>query len=343
MEEKLREIKHFDNCYSLGWFCGTTSSLQNIGLRTSSGPFDWYFSEFSGVLKQIEDDFVDFLNISNLDIIANGTEFKDLKYGFHFIHDIKENFYEEIEAVREKYMRRINSFRSRISNPTVFFRCIQNQKEIDYINYNWMYADELVKKYNHQNEIIYVYKKDLKGLTNQVSSFSLDISDYIGKTYEMRHMFGYSKELCIFCNKLINPNQMKKNIDFDKRVNGQRVIAEYVSRMIREDLDGIDCYILDSLKAEKRDGIYIWGAGTLGIPLAKYLKKRKINILAIIDNSDIEKKEGFNICKFDKVDDGAKIFISVCDSNSKDSIVEQIRRTHKKTIISYYQELYEYF
>ena len=53
--------RQYKNCISLGWFCGTASALSKLGLRSHSGPFDWYFSKYSAVLDQIENDFIDFM------------------------------------------------------------------------------------------------------------------------------------------------------------------------------------------------------------------------------------------------------------------------------------------
>lgn len=33
-------MTQYDNCISLGWFCGTASSLSKLGLRNFSEPFD---------------------------------------------------------------------------------------------------------------------------------------------------------------------------------------------------------------------------------------------------------------------------------------------------------------
>lgn len=34
-------INTYENCISLGWFCGTASAMSMFGLRCFSGPFDW--------------------------------------------------------------------------------------------------------------------------------------------------------------------------------------------------------------------------------------------------------------------------------------------------------------
>lgn len=73
--------RRFDCCVSLGWFCGTASSMGKCGLRSHAGPFDWYLSDFEPVLKMIETDFSDFMKKENL-VVDNTdhTVFLDMKY-----------------------------------------------------------------------------------------------------------------------------------------------------------------------------------------------------------------------------------------------------------------------
>lgn len=78
----------YSNCISLGWFCGTAGSMAKLGLRSHSGPFDWYYSDYWAVLKQMENDFSDFMMKENLKMMKEGN-FCDLKYGFRYLHDIK--------------------------------------------------------------------------------------------------------------------------------------------------------------------------------------------------------------------------------------------------------------
>lgn len=147
--------KTYSNCISLGWFCGTACSLSKLGLRSSSGPFDWCYSYYQDILTQIEDDFKDFLNIDNLAVDkSNPTIFDDIKYNFHYIHDVKKDLYEEYDSILRKYICRIESFRKAIVQPTVFFRCIKNQEEIDFINAEYERAEKLFKSFNKENRII---------------------------------------------------------------------------------------------------------------------------------------------------------------------------------------------
>ena len=56
----------FEKFISLGWYCGTAAAMSKLGIRSFSGPFDWYQSDFSGVLNCLDNDFDDFLEKKNL-------------------------------------------------------------------------------------------------------------------------------------------------------------------------------------------------------------------------------------------------------------------------------------
>lgn len=337
--------RQYINCVSLGWYCGTASSLSKIGLRSRSGPFDWYFSHYWAVLKQIETNFQDFMNWNNLELYkedTSGRTFIDKKYGFQCNHDIDKDFYSEWESIHQKYLRRAEVFSEMITRPTVFFRCIRDQEEIIYINDNWEYAQDLLKTYNQNNQLVYIYRDGLIGLTNKVQSFSLGFDQYIGKTYEMRHMFDKSSDLLDFCSSLLSTDTIKRNIQFDRTLNLQKDNIASINKCIELKLNGIDCILLESLGASYNSGIYIWGSGTYGIPLALYLKERNVKITGIIDNNLTEKTiAGLNICSFDSVKDGARIFIAVSNEKSNKEILDQISSSHHSTVAIRYQDLNE--
>jgi hypothetical protein len=328
---------------SLGWFCGTASSLSKLGLRSQSGPFDWYFSHYWAVLNQIENDFQDFMVKDNLEIQEdNDKVFKDTKYGFICNHDIQDNFENEYELIRNKYLRRVKKFRETIKQPTVFFRCIRDNEEVEYINHNWEYAEKLLKRFNEKNHIIYVYHSGLHNLTDRVQSYCLGINQYIGKTYEMRHMFDTSDELLNICTCLISIEKMQNNIEFDNKTNANKAVAAYINKCIEENIDGLDNAILSSLGVSKNDGIYIWGAGKYGRALVKYLGERNIKIKGIIDNKILTKEdESYNIIPFEKVDDMAKIYIAVSNKEANEDIVKQVMSRHNRIVIVRFQDLYQ--
>lgn len=318
---------HYENCISLGWFCGCASSLSKLGLRSTSGPFDWYFSDLWAVLEQIDNAFKDFMKRENLKESAdNHQTFIDTKYGFCCNHDIQESFENEIDEICIKYHKRAQRFLNMITNPTLFIRIVKDEKEVNYINRNWQKAENIIKKYNVKNSIIYVVVKSLNKLSKNVLSFCLGADGYIGKTYEMRHLFDTSSRLIKFLSTSISNKNRIQNLEFDKRKNHQKMVLGYVNKCLEEDINGIDSAILKGFRSHKNDPIYIWGAGEYGICLANYLIKRNVNISGIIDNSYTTKirKSDITIGGFDINKNYKRIFIAVVSEKSNEEIVQQI-------------------
>jgi len=133
----------FDNYISLGSACHVAASMEKLGIRSFSGPFDWYVSSFKGVLECLENDFKDFLCRDNLQILDNPTYFKDLKYDFTFSHEITTSLDDEYDLVCEKYKRRIENFKRRIQERTCFLRAI-SPNEVDYVKNNSAYIQNLI-------------------------------------------------------------------------------------------------------------------------------------------------------------------------------------------------------
>jgi hypothetical protein len=182
----------------------------------------------------------------------------------------------------------------------------------------------------------------MSNLTNRVQSYRLGINQYIGKTYEMRHMFDTSDDLLNICTCLISIEKMQNNIEFDNKTNANKAVAAYINKCIEENIDGLDNAILSSLGVSKNDGIYIWGAGKYGRALVKYLGERNIKIKGIIDNKILTKEdESYNIIPFEKVDDMAKIYIAVSNKEANEDIVKQVMSRHNRIAIVRFQDLYQ--
>lgn len=347
MTDRKTDGGTFCNCFSLGWSCGTASALSRLGLRSCSGPFDWCISSYPGVLRQIETNFQDFLNRDHLEL-DQGDEFKqtfyDRKYDILFPHDILKDFEREYEMIYQKYQRRYERFSQMIRKPTVFFRTVKDEDEVNYINKNWEWAEGLLKKYNSQNHIVYVCRRNLHSFTNDVHLYVLGNDEYTGEVYELRHLFDSSEELLEFCSTILTNDQTQRNVLFDQR-NIQQNNAGIVDKCVREKIDGIDREILRHFDEKKVDvsqytGLYLWGAGKYGIRLAKYLNERGIKIAGIIDNNRYGRFiEGFGICSFDEVPDGAPIFIAVSRADVNLTICNQIKKSYKSCTVIKYEDL----
>lgn len=345
IEEKLdrQTDRQYENCVSLGWFCGTASSLSKLGLRSHSGPFDWYFSHFWAVISQIENNFKEFMLKENLETVDDNVKvFRDVKYGFYCSHDVENDFETEYSKIYARYMRRADYFMEMIERPTVFFRTVRDDTEVEYINNNWENIDKLLKSYNPYNTIVYVCRSGIVGLTKKVKVFDLGIEQYIGKTYEMRHMFDNCLELKEFCSSLISIDKMQKNVDFDNMMNSQKATAAYINKCVEENVDGLENSILDALNATADEGIFLWGAGKYGLALANYLRDRNVSIAGIIDNEKQgEEMNGFFIQSPDVIPTKAKIFIAIAKKEANKSIVKQIDQMGIEATVIRYEDIYE--
>ena len=157
----------YNNIIPLGFFCSVASELRRIGLRDKAYPFDWLITNFEDVLTCINNNFVDFLDLSNLEKCKNDKTFyvKNNKFNqIYFLHDFKEGepIESQIKAVKEKYDRRISRLYSDMLEGALFIRYVQNKYEWEYIRKNKRKIQVLLKQYNKKNKIIYILNDDIK-------------------------------------------------------------------------------------------------------------------------------------------------------------------------------------
>lgn len=133
--------------------------LEDFFLRDSAYPFDWIESSWTGVEECIRNDFKDFLKYEELyQLKKHHHAYRNIRYGFSFLHDFKKNYSlkSQLNSVQEKYDRRINRFYKSISEPTLFFRYIQNSDELLFLKTNHKKVRDFLKSFCESNEIIYI-------------------------------------------------------------------------------------------------------------------------------------------------------------------------------------------
>ncbi len=131
------EIKKFEHIISLGHFCGVAQELERLGLRDASYPFDWLITQRSAAEELIENRFEDFLTY---DLLYQDSQhpgiYRNKRYGFgvSFYHDFSAfiPLKEQLDAVTQKYNRRIHRFYDAIREPTLFIRYINNEEDAAY-------------------------------------------------------------------------------------------------------------------------------------------------------------------------------------------------------------------
>lgn len=260
------QMKKYETCFSLGCNCWAASSLAKLGLRSFSGPFDWYWSDFDSVISQIENEFADFMRKENLEIIDNKV-FRDTKYNFLCNHDIKEDFEIEYAEIYDKYIRRAERFMESIKKPTCFFRIIRSEGEIKYIINNESHIEKVLKKYNSENEIVYIGLKNLSCLPDHFRWFQLTEDHYGSGRYNMRNLFSQSEELLQFCKNLLSPEQMELNKKYDNAKYRQIDVGGEVDNYVHYDIDGVQNQISTALNLQNREPFYIFGGGCVRYPL----------------------------------------------------------------------------
>lgn len=319
---------HYQNCFSLGWFCGIASSLVNLGLRGCSGPFDWCFTRYPQVLKLIENGFKDFMNPQNLQVVKDfPKQFKDLAYDFHCIHDIKEDFEKEKDDIIKKYKKRSVRFLEQITKPTLFFRGVWDNAEIDYINENYKKAEKIVKAYNSENKIVYITLKSQKTLCSDVCHFCVPVENYIGKTLEMRYFFHQSSELMDFCNTVLSCKVQMQNKAFDFASNSkeeQRTMFFTMLEKMPQQTYKFFTPLFAPYAQALGVGLYVFGAGKYGTIITNYLLSHKIAVRAVVDNAKTGTVNSIPIIKADNIANGSLVFVAILKASAKHEVSAQL-------------------
>ena len=179
--------KKYDSIISLGFFCSTALELERVGLRSHSSPFDWVLSlRFDKVIELIENNFENFLNIDYLQQYrSNPSFYMNSKYDIHFYHDFNKykTLEMQIKDIEIKYKRRISRFYESIKNKTLFIRYISSEEECIFIENNLQKILSIIKKYNKENDIIFIINDDIKHNLSSCFSVKKDNDDTVARTF----------------------------------------------------------------------------------------------------------------------------------------------------------------
>lgn len=169
-------MKKYKNIISLGFFCSPAMEIQRIGLRKRSYPFDWLITaEFENVIKLIKNKFDRFTEYELFYQIKNQPYYyRNNLYNVDFYHDftMKTPLDKQFSEFESKYKRRIDRFYKDITEPTLFIR-YASEHDYKYINENHEKIEALLKSFNQENEIIYVFNKDGNQLLG-VKAYSIE-------------------------------------------------------------------------------------------------------------------------------------------------------------------------
>lgn len=226
---KLSKTK-FTNVISLGFFCSVAGDIESLGLRTGSGPFDWVWSTWDGVFRSFKEEFSDFFRKENLyQADVDRSIYADREYNIISFHDFSKYtaFEGQYEIVSTKYKRRIDRFLKQIKEPTLFIRYIWNgeyrgeySKELTHIEEDYMEFVKLIKKYNKDNEVVFVANDDLN--TDKIPVFFVkkDKCDAVNR----RPLYGNAL-LLKYLQTMDFDNRQQNLIEYNQKENRKKSIV----------------------------------------------------------------------------------------------------------------------
>lgn len=269
---------------SLGYNCWVHMSLDRYGFRDFTGPFDGYISDFSEVLELLDSDFSDFLEKDAVVQIPN-TRYFTLKYkkGFRFLHDIEESLEDEYDTIYGRYQKRIQCFRSAQNERICFIRCVKDNNELDYIFREHKYIENVIKKRNPLNEIIYIVRSELKD--SEHLQFPFFVVNFNYQNYKQSEL-GQPAELLPYCLLETNAeliNFLEKNYDPDRRkINCTRCVPH------KARLDLINMLLQKESLWGGKD-VIICGTGPWGQKFY-HIAHEKCHVLCFLSRDTEEKK-----------------------------------------------------
>lgn len=252
--------KSFKNVISLGYFCEVAGELEKYGLRSASYPFDWMISDFSGVIKCIEEEFKDFLNEEYLSQSFNDrTHYKNEKYNFYFFHDFDKfkSLEKQLSKINAKYKRRAERFLKIIKSPTLFIRYISDEIknesgksiELSWIEEHYNEINHCIKSFNECNEIMFIANDGVTSDIVTIHNVKPDENDKVARKWVSKNeylqnffaSFEYSekqKNLLRFYKK----EKKRKNFfrrAFKKflRLSKEKLLKEYIYKKQYDILD----------------------------------------------------------------------------------------------------------
>jgi hypothetical protein len=223
-------MEKYKHIISLGFFCSVSSELERIGLRDSSYPFDWLISSFDSVLELINNGFKDFLCLDFMQQYSNDpSRYINNKYNIHFFHDFDKykKCEEQIDEINNKYQRRIKRFYRSIHEPTLFIRYIKDKNEGDYIELNYNKILNILRKYNDNNDIIFVSTDTVTTTNLNIFKVTADHNDTVAKMFLEKN----SELKDYLCSGIYNIQKQEANYKVYKRKKVKRSLYKYPKKV----------------------------------------------------------------------------------------------------------------
>lgn len=182
-------MSKFKYIVSLGYFCSPAMEFKRINRRPFSLPFDWLITpKLSDVINLINNNFEDFLYEEYFyQLLEHPQYYRNIKYNIDFYHDFSPfvSFDSQINDVTVKYNRRISRFYDIIRKPTLFLRYL-SKEDFEYIVDNYELIVESIKKFNSDNDIIFVANDEhIRNLPPNISIYYVkkDFKDSVSRKF----------------------------------------------------------------------------------------------------------------------------------------------------------------
>ena len=181
----------FDHVISLGWLCCPASEIKRIGLRDSSYPFDWLMThDFSCIIDLIKNKrYIKLYSDEMLQYESDASKWYNREYLISIFHDFNKHkkMNSQIDAVNDKYFRRMKRFYENIMEPTLFLRYVKDESEALYISKYETEIANILKDGNAESEIVYIANSNLHDVlqfsTSRVYFVVPDDQDYVARSF----------------------------------------------------------------------------------------------------------------------------------------------------------------
>lgn len=177
---RRRSRANYKHVISLGFFCSTALELERYGFREASYPLDWVISPLAPALTLLESEFKGLLQPDQLsrDSERNDVVF-DMGSGIAFFHDFnrEQAVEEQVNAVQEKYSRRVLRLYRAMTQRTLFVRYIANAEEFAYLDKNMNSVLMLLRRSNPLNDLLLVGNSDQPPSCGGLEVFGVEVDE----------------------------------------------------------------------------------------------------------------------------------------------------------------------
>lgn len=121
-------------------------------------------------------------------------------------------------------MRRIKKYRKDLSEGACLIRAVRDEEELEYISINANKIREIVKKYNVNNEIVYLVLEHMElPLNFREKLFRLQIDEYRGTNHDvLRSLFDTNPDFIDWCIENYDEERRKVNLEFERKKENAR-------------------------------------------------------------------------------------------------------------------------